>query len=242
MEVHHHPHHVTHKKKISEYLLEFFMLFLAVFLGFIAENIREHLADKKRGQEYVRSFVEDLKKDTSQYSKLLHEYAFMDSVTNQITACYDTIAHHSASTMCLGNIIPYLISFTDFVYTDRTIQQLKTTGGLRLIEDKNAVDSIISYDALVRSELIHQDVLENYQAKSTDAIKGMIDFSSFHQIYSQNPEAAPGPKLSLTNKEAIDKLFNDLWIFKMNVKSQAYNMNKLKMNAGRLIAYLENKL
>ncbi len=33
MEVHKHPHHVTHKKKWGEYLLEFFMLFFAVFLG-----------------------------------------------------------------------------------------------------------------------------------------------------------------------------------------------------------------
>jgi hypothetical protein len=41
MEVHKHPHHITHKKKWGEYLLEFFMLFLAVLLGFGAENIRE---------------------------------------------------------------------------------------------------------------------------------------------------------------------------------------------------------
>ena len=41
MEVHKHPHHVTHKKKWAEYVLEFLMLFLAVFLGFVAENIRE---------------------------------------------------------------------------------------------------------------------------------------------------------------------------------------------------------
>ena len=48
MEVHKHPHHVTHKKKWEEYILEFAMLFLAVFLGFIAENQREHYVDKKR--------------------------------------------------------------------------------------------------------------------------------------------------------------------------------------------------
>ena len=41
MEVHKHPHHVTHKKKWGEYILEFLMLFLAVFLGFLAENLRE---------------------------------------------------------------------------------------------------------------------------------------------------------------------------------------------------------
>ena len=47
MEVHKHPHHITHKKKWGEYLLEFLMLFLAVFLGFVAENIRE---EKRKAQ------------------------------------------------------------------------------------------------------------------------------------------------------------------------------------------------
>lgn len=41
MEVHKHPHYVTHKKKWGEYLLEFLMIFLALFLGFVAENITE---------------------------------------------------------------------------------------------------------------------------------------------------------------------------------------------------------
>lgn len=45
MEVHKHPHHVTHKKKWGEYLLEFIMLFLAVFLDFSAENLRERMAE-----------------------------------------------------------------------------------------------------------------------------------------------------------------------------------------------------
>ena len=33
MEVHKHPHHITHKKKWREYFLEFFMIFVAVFLA-----------------------------------------------------------------------------------------------------------------------------------------------------------------------------------------------------------------
>src|SRR6266581_4914367 len=61
MEVHKHPHHVTHKKKWGEYLLEFIMLFLAVFLGFIAENFREHSVEGRKEKEYISSMVEDLK-------------------------------------------------------------------------------------------------------------------------------------------------------------------------------------
>src|SRR6202030_3863953 len=59
MEVHKHPHHVTHKKKWGEYLLEFIMLFLAVFLGFIAENVREHLSEKNKAYSLAKSLEND---------------------------------------------------------------------------------------------------------------------------------------------------------------------------------------
>ena len=64
MEVHKHPHHVTHKKKWGEYVLEFLMLFLAVFLGFVAENLREQRVDKAKEKEYMVSMLLDLKNDT----------------------------------------------------------------------------------------------------------------------------------------------------------------------------------
>ena len=240
MEVHH-AHHVTHKKKWIEYLLEFFMLFLAVFLGFIAENIRENLTDKRRGEEYVRSFVEDLKKDTAQFNRLINEYNYADSVTNQISQCYDSVSHQASSTACLKRILYYFTGFTDFIYTDRTIQQLKNAGGLRLISDKSITDSIISYDAVVRQSLIHQDVQENSQANSIRAIQQEIDFASFHQLYSGRRNSDPDPQLLHTDKASVDQLFNNLWTFKINLLSQASNVIRLKARAERLIKYLENK-
>lgn len=241
MEVQKHPHHVMHKKKWDEYLLEFFMLFLAVFLGFIAENLREHIADNKRGAEYVQSFIEDLKKDTKQFQMLIDEYAYADSATNNMTGCYDTVSHHSTSTACLKNIIFYLTGFTDFIYTDRTIQQLKNAGGLRLIQNESVADSIISYDAAVRRELIHQDVLENYQANTIKAVQNEIDFISFHQLYTRKKDASPDPQLLQTDKSSVDQLFNTLWTFKLNLRSQLNIVTLLKFRAETLTSYLENK-
>jgi hypothetical protein len=241
MEVHKHPHHVTHKKKWNEYLLEFLMLFLAVFLGFIAENIREDQAEKKRGEEYVKSFVEDLKKDTAQFRMLISEYTEADSATNQITSCYDTVNHHANSTVCLSTIISYLTGFTDYIYTDRTIQQLKNAGGLRLIQDKTVADSVISYDALVRGELIHQDVLENYQSSSIKAIQNEIDFASFHQLLKSQPNRVASPQLLKTDRLNVDELFNTLWTFKINLESQLAHVQRLKQKAEKLISFLESK-
>ena len=86
MEVHKHPHHVTHKKKWGEYLLEFFMLFLAVFLGFVAENIREDSVEKHREKQFMVSLVKDLELDTSEISKSdnfrLQKIRALDSAIN----------------------------------------------------------------------------------------------------------------------------------------------------------------
>jgi hypothetical protein len=105
MEVHKHPHHVTHKKKWSEYFLEFLMLFLAVFLGFLAENYREHRVEKERGKQYVESFYQDLKTDTSRISF----YTSFDdtklvSLTN-LGPCFDNISQNSKETAYLLDII-----------------------------------------------------------------------------------------------------------------------------------------
>ena len=241
MEIHKHPHHVTHKKKWGEYLLEFFMLFLAVFLGFIAENIRENKVEKKQGREYIKSFVEDLKQDTAQFKKLAREYNYYDSVTNKIFSCYDTLSHNATSTGCLKEIIPYLTRFTDFIYTDRTIQQLKNAGGLRLISDKDVSDSIIDYDALVRQEFIHQEVLEINQAKSIEAVRSEVDFLSFSLLYPGKDERAVKPVLLATDKAAIDNLFNALWVFKSTLRGQNHYITNLDAKATRLIYYLEKK-
>src|SRR5689334_25449573 len=71
MEVHQHPHHITHKKKWGEYVLEFLMLFLAVFLGFLAENIRESSVERHQEREYMRLMVTDLKKDTANINSMV---------------------------------------------------------------------------------------------------------------------------------------------------------------------------
>ncbi|HXL56309.1 MAG TPA: hypothetical protein VN958_08640, partial [Chitinophagaceae bacterium] len=82
MEVHKHPHHVTHKKKWGEYFLEFLMLFLAVFLGFIAENFREHSVEGRKEKEYINSIIEDLKTDSANLYFII--YAYMPAVNNWV--------------------------------------------------------------------------------------------------------------------------------------------------------------
>jgi hypothetical protein len=148
MEVHH-PHHLTHKKKWTEYFLEFLMLFLAVFLGFLAENLREETVEHHREKEYIHSLVEDLKSDTLQSNEILIK------LNNRSIGIDSVIAALSSSEIIVNSNNAYRLwsrnmGFADFISNDRTIQQLKNSGGLRLIRNKVVSDGIMKYDQVLK--------------------------------------------------------------------------------------------
>ncbi|MEO6404579.1 MAG: hypothetical protein ABIO32_03760 [Ferruginibacter sp.] len=156
MEVHH-PHHPTHKKKWTEYLLEFFMIFLAVFLGFIAENIREQIVEKSKGKEYIRSFSEDLQKDLKQLSNVIPQVVERKRRLDSLNYYLHHIDQHTAE---LYYYARHSTRPASFAPNDRTIVQLKNSGGFRLVSNKESVDSIMRY----------QTFLDRYQyALSRDA-------------------------------------------------------------------------
>ena len=145
MEVHHHPH--VEKKGFKEYFLEFLMIFLAVTMGFFAENIREHLSDKSKEQEFVVSLKEDLISDTAHLHSLL---PVSDTIYEKLDSLYLLM-------QAAGRGEPYDIHklyYLNFTYgfglfmflpNNRTISQIKNTGGFALIKNKACRDSITLY-------------------------------------------------------------------------------------------------
>ena len=94
MEVHHHGH-VHETKKWKEYLFQFFMLFLAVFCGFLAENVREHYIESHRAKEYAKSFLSDIKEDTSELHSAIHHGRFLQSSIDSLITIYSTLKNRS---------------------------------------------------------------------------------------------------------------------------------------------------
>jgi len=152
MEVHHHSHssaNAGHRKKWTHYLWEFLMLFLAVFCGFLAEYQLEHTIEKQKGRQYITSFLQDLEIDGEQLDQLIPSFIEKDKLLDTMLT---KIRGINLSTGANGIYKYYRqpFSYPDFIYSDRTIQQLKNSGGMRLINNKAVSDSITSYDAAVR--------------------------------------------------------------------------------------------
>ena len=143
MEVHTHTH--TPRKKWTHYFWEFIMLFLAVFCGFLAENQREHYIEQQREKQFMNSMLEDLKSDTSLLADCVR---YWDDINNSIDSVSDAIQFPLGKTdfakayRHLSNALNYY----GFRYNDRTIAQLKNSGGFRLIRQKEVAGKIILYD------------------------------------------------------------------------------------------------
>ena len=170
MEVHKHPHHITHSKKWGEYVLEFLMLFLAVFLGFLAENQRESIVERHREKEYILSMIEDLQTDTANLSKVIASYGKMISRLDTAITGFDN-GVHTFSERWTNNFIHTIGGgFPDFYQSDRTIQQLKNAGGMRLILHETAALGIIKYDADVKDLSSEAEVLSRDQNNYIDEV------------------------------------------------------------------------
>jgi len=145
MELHTDPHQAPHKKKWTDYLLQFFMLFLAVYLGSVAENIREQHVDKKKEKVYMQNMLDDLKADTAIYT----HYSENNKV---LFALIDTLVYILKSPEIKQRVpeLAYtarmiLPSYKALYITDRTYEQMKSSGDLRLISNKEAASDVSSY-------------------------------------------------------------------------------------------------
>jgi hypothetical protein len=150
------------------------MLFLAVFCGFLAENQREHMIEKKREKKYIRSLYEDLKRDSIELvSDLDYRNGLSESARYLITAL-DT-ADKIKYTDSIYNHAYHLTANPRFEYSNATIEQLKSSGLLRLINKQKVADNIVAYDILVSRYFTREEAEKEIRPEYRVAISEILD-------------------------------------------------------------------
>jgi hypothetical protein len=192
MEVHHHPQ--VEKKNFKEYFLEFLMIFLAVTLGFFAEQMRETVAEHSREKEFIKSMLEDLKTDTANINAF---YMHADIVVKQIDSLMLLIK--SPGQNVYGQRMYYFARVITtglgrFILRDRTYDEMKSSGSLRLVNDDALSDSISKYYAS-QSEFKEQAELQlNKMAAYTDFAGRVFDGRVFQQMLQRHPYKVVPPQ------------------------------------------------
>jgi hypothetical protein len=142
MEVHAHTH--TPRKKWTHYLWEFIMLFLAVFCGFLAEYQLEHLIENQREKQYIQNLLDDLQEDTLSLNVDINEYRNHlnrnDTLLRLLTS--PDIKKNTSELYYFGRRASRSVRLA---IHDATIQQMKNSGGFRLIRKAKVSKAIMEY-------------------------------------------------------------------------------------------------
>ena len=235
MEVHAHTH--TPRKKWTHYFWEFLMLFLAVFCGFLAEYQLEHKIEKERGRQYVISFYEDLVTDTTRFNNIISSYKRQVTALTAREQCYQAILQSKRSDTCILNLIFNTVGFEDLVFTDRTLQQLKNSGGLRLLKKEDA-DSILLYDDLLRTYMKQETTgFQETQYKIRDMALSMLN----HQLTIGGEQVSKTPVLYSFDPEQINRYFNLLFSYDFYCRDHLEQMGAIKRKAVSLLKYFKEK-
>ncbi len=145
MEVHQHTHPAHGKKNWRSYFWEFLMLFLAVFCGFLAEYQLEHKIEKDRENVYMKNMLDDLKYDTVSYKNYaVNANLALVSIDSLIfllkrpeRKIYTNRIYFLARTFTMRNDLLFA--------NERTYDQMRSSGHLRLIHRQEVADSVSYY-------------------------------------------------------------------------------------------------
>jgi len=239
MEVHAHTH--TPRKKWHHYFWEFLMLFLAVFCGFLAEYFLEHKIEHDKEKQFISSLVEDLSQDVITLNEIVNDLsqnvARMDSL--KFLLCSDDIKNNTSEIYYLGRLASRNAWLS---LNDRTIQQMKNSGGFRLIRNEKVSDAIIKY----YNRLTFINRLEDVQRSETEEFR-LIAVSVFHPVVFDGlvgednsiNKPAGNPALMTYDRQTLLHMAGNVAYNKNTRLALAKAEREMKEAAGELIKLLK---
>jgi len=241
MEVHHHPNLHHNPKPWKEYLLEGLMIFIAVCMGFIAENIHEHISNKEIEKRNMEIVVGNLNDDNAQLKYCI-------SGNEQVIKALDTLISfqdfHNTDTLQSNRFYDlFTRGFSNHYFFSNTaaIDQMKSSGSLRLIKNKMVLNGIFNYEnenEVIASNKAYLDILFDKGLEDASMFLNFRDVSTLPVLTAQNDRK----NSPATNQQIIFKFFNEVALRKVTL--EGFYLPQLKeqqKNAGALIRLLEKE-
>lgn len=186
------------------------MLFLAVFCGFLAEYQLEHKIEKDREKQYIESMIDDVKEDAIKINKSIsfctEQVAAIDTLIQNI---YHRPYTDSSLKMMYYLVRKYAAIRSTVNFTKRTITQLSNSGGLRLIRNKQASDSIVLYQEATLSAETQADYFVGFRMGKVNDFTIKLFDTEYLMNYDRNTI-----RNILISKDKIALLNNDPQLMK----------------------------
>jgi hypothetical protein len=229
----------NHGKTPKDYFFDFFMLFLAVTLGFFVNNLQENLSERQREKQYITSLITDLRIDTAEM-RMIHS-----SIANRI-AGIDSLMHileNKDQKNYVNKLYYYSFKYlnsTEFhTVSDRTISQLKSAGGLRLIQKKGESDNIVQYYSSSENVGFNRDYCLKEFYRILDSEKEIFDLRLLRGHDLNSIRYLKDIKLLKSEPSKIDYLYNQILMYTSALVNYNLLLTDLKKEAESLLSFTQ---
>ncbi len=188
---------------VGHYFFEFFMLFLAVYLGFLAENLRERLAEKKQERVYMQNMLEDLRADIVLYNNYtINNKAVFELIDTlvQLIKSPERKQYISKLAYTARMVLP---QFKQLFFTERTYEQMKSSGTLRLISRQQVASSISYYYYSVSELKKYNESIMVWATDYGNEMGQLFDGELLLKIIKEKKEIPAGATALLTEDPVV---------------------------------------
>ena len=149
----------------------------------------------------------------------------------------------------MGVLIKYSKVNRPFLINDRTITQLGSAGGFRLLEKEDA-DSILAYESKYRDDhdfemTIYQEAQNNVRNTLNELanFKAVAPLQSVSSLSGRDTGSSilNGPLLFSDDRALLNKWFNQLQLYLRVTKAQSLLLTQLQSRATNLINFYKSK-
>lgn len=245
MEVHAHSH--SHgKKNWKSYFWEFLMLFLAVFCGFLAEWQLERTIEHQREKQFIQSLTEDLKRDTTQLRRYVLFTRYVLQYCDSVQLCIGN-ADIFKNSDNFYNYTRELARFMRFNPTDRTMQQLKNAGNMRLIRKWSVSNAITDYDSKTKNLAELDGQLNEQIVKYRQYLIEFLDLSSYDKLnpagsfMSSDIKTKGNPQYISNDPQKVKMIYNQVFTLKIFLTAVENSAEEIILNGKQLIDLLQKE-
>ena len=242
MEVHAHTH--TPRKKWTHYFWEFLMLFLAVFCGFLAEYQLEHKIEKDKERQFINSLVADLQDDVNNLDSMMK---FEKSGVEKLDTLINLL-NNPALAKQNGDQLYYAARLgarsQPFANNSRTFDQLKYSGGFRLIRNAASSNKIMEYYNLFAHIRLLEDNFNHESDNYKRVAAKVLDPAILRKQEDAKGEIQLGnynPSLMTYDGAMLKELAFHTLQMGGSRRSKILMLENLKKKAKELMSYLKSK-
>jgi hypothetical protein len=189
--------------------------------------------------------IEDLKSDTIQLSSTISTLVNREAIIDSFVLLLGSPGFRN-----YGNEIYFFARYISlpayFFSNDRTIQQLKNSGALRLIRNMEVSDSIMLYDQKVRYLMYEFNDEANIRAEFRQVARtkfnGLVFFS---MLDKKNPlmvnRPQNNPQMFAQDAAAVNEVITQAQYVRNATRRQRFKQQELKNNAAILITLIKKE-